>query len=402
MKSIRPRFIFWALGWLVLFVLANLQLRPFPHIFIIFWTLLPILSIIFSKLSDRKLKAKLTIRPQVLQRGQEGHWICRLTNESPFMAFFLLFPDLKIVQGKKEKPMEVMLQPKETRTVDLAFMLPFTGTYTLETKEPIYEDFLGFIRMSFSQDRLSHMVHCYALPSLSRGEAGSGLTSLADDLGDPIQKKNLTTVTDDLFSIEPLTQGESMAHVHWKLTARLQEFMVKRYSDTDQEPLRIIVHTADVEGPSPHFMTAKKTDLHGDRLRLLMDRNFFLDQIYTFSKAMLDRRQVVRISDVQGQYKTFPSIAEEGKLRLWLARLPFRTQGLNWKIEPMGDKAQVIFIQRFDQESFGALIQAYELGIYFICLSYLSMNDPDMVEKVKKADFSCLWLDEEKGGGHEN
>lgn len=401
MKAIRPRLIFWALGWLVLLVLANLQLRPFPHIFIIFWTLLPILSIIFSKLSDRKLKANLTIRPQVLSRGQEGHWICQLTNESPFMAFFLLFPDLKIVQGKKEKPMEVMLQAKESRKVDLAFMLPFTGTYTLETQEPIYEDFLGFIRMSFGQKRLNHMAHCYALPSLSQGEAGSRLTALANDLGDPIQKKNMTSVTDDLFSIDPLTQGESMAHVHWKLTARLQEFMVKRYSDTEQEPLRVLVHTADVEGPSPHFMLAKKTTLHGDQLDLLKDRNFFLDQIYTFTKTMLERRQVVRISDVQGQYQTFPSIEEEGKLRLWLAKLPFQNRGITWKIEPMGDKAQVIFIQRFDQESLGALIQAYESGVYFICLSYLSMNDPSMVDQVKKADFTCYWLDEKKGAGHE-
>lgn len=397
MKAIRPRLLFWAIGLLVLFLLANLKLRPFPHILLIFWTLLPILSILFSKLSDRRLKASLLIQPQILERGEEGHWICRMKNDSHMMAFFLRFPDLTLLQGKKEKPLEIMLQAKEARRVDLPFMLPFTGPYTMETREPIYEDFLGFIRLSFNEKRLQHMVSCYALPERKDATESPSIHALLSELGDPIQKRSLHSVTDELFSIDPMQRGESMAHVHWKLSARMQDFMVKHYSESAQEPMRILVHPAPVASPAPHFLQTKRTPISKEEADLLAHRNQFLDHICTLAALLLERGQSVDLGDAQSRYRSFLGPEEIDQVRLWLAKLPFQNEE-EWKIEPMGDRAQMIFVQSFDGNILGHLMRAYELGVYFTCLSYRSMNTKEMVDRVEAGDFSCLWLDDPKGG----
>ena len=391
-KRIKARFVFWAIGLLILFLLANTKLRPFPHIIIIFWGLLPLLSIIFSKLSDRKLKARLTINPGILNIDEKGQWICELKNESHLMAFFLRFPDL-FTDEKKKKLLELMLQPQEEKKLVLSFTLPHVGPYTLKTREPIYEDLLGFIRLNFDDSQISHMVNCYLLPSENIDKPMT-FTSVFDELGRPVPRKNLTSVSDEVYSIDPMERGESFSHVHWKLSARMQEWMVKHYSDYDQEPARIIIHTAPSKSPSVYFTLEGENKLEPEDEKLLDERDFFLNYICSLAATFLDKDKSLHLADCRSQYKPFRGYGDMEGLRLYLANIPFDTGDLHWKMESFGDKPQLVFIQKFGQSELGNLIHFAELGIYFICFSFKSMNDSEMIERVEKSIISCIWLDE--------
>ena len=92
MKGLRFRFFMWIAAAVILFLLANTKLRPFPHVLLIFWLLLPILSAGFSFLSGRHIDRKEELRPLRLHRGEEGEWILELNNSSRWMPFFLHFP----------------------------------------------------------------------------------------------------------------------------------------------------------------------------------------------------------------------------------------------------------------------------------------------------------------------
>lgn len=395
-KRIKVRFIFWAIGLVILFLLANLKLRAFPHIFIIFWGLLPILSIIFSKLSDRKLKARLILKPNILSGEEKGQWICELKNESPLMAFFMRFPDI-YVNKKKKKLLEIMLQPKEEKKVVLSFTLPHVGPYTLKTSEPIYEDLLGFIRLKFDETQISHMLDCYLLPD-NENINPQGINKIMDELGRPVPRKNLVSVTDEVYSIDPIVRGESLSHVHWKLSARLQEWMVKHYSDYEQEPARIIVHPRTCPNPSIYFILEGEKPLEKDMEKILFERDYFLNSICGLSEEFLNKSNYIQLADCTSSYKSFKGLGDLENLKLWLASIPFDNSDLNWKIEPHGDKAQLIFIQTFGQAELGNLIHFAELGIYFICFSYKFMNDEEMIEIVNKSIISCIWLDEGGSG----
>ena len=393
MKRIRPRLISWILGWLALFLLANLRLRPFPHILLIFWSLLPLLSILFSHFSANLLKAEIRIQPRFLERNTPGLWICELTNESRFMAFFLTFPSLKVSHKGKNEKARIMLAPKEKRELKMQFELPYTGPYQLKTEEPSYEDFLGFIQMRFKEKKIIESVDCYGLPSaraffLERKNSPSayGLEASKDH-------KTQTASSDEIFSIDPHTQGETLAHAHWKLSAKLGKWMIKHYSDNEQEPLHIIVHTYECPSPEAHFLPGPLEPLSDRDRMLLEERTLFLDRVSALCLSLSNRRQVLELADESGDYTYFEQKQTPEDIRFWLAQLPFHTENKEWQIEAIGDKEQLVLIQRFDEKTLGNLLRLYDSGISFSCGSFQSMNEEKMISQVNRSPLQMIWLD---------
>ena len=394
MKKIRPRLISWILGWLTLFILANLRLRPFPHILLIFWSLLPLLSILFSRFSSNKLKAEISIQPQFLERKTPGLWLCRLTNESHFMAFFLTFPSLKVAHKGKNEIAKIMLEPKESRELKMQFELPYTGPYQLKTDEPSYEDFLGFIQMRFKKKKIIESVNCYGLPLASDRVLERKESSAAYGFESGQDHKSQNAITDEVFSIEPHTQGETLAHAHWKLSARLGKWMIKHYSDNEQEPLHIIVHTFDCPSPQAHFLPGPQAPLDAQSRKLLEERTLFLDHVSALCLSLSNKRQVVELADEGGDYTYFEQKQTPEDIRFWLAQLPFHTREKEWQMEAMGDKEQLVLVQRFDNQTLGNLLKIYDSGISFFCGSFKSMNEEKMISQVSRSPLQVIWLDD--------
>lgn len=393
MKKIRPRLLSWILGWLVLFLLANIRLRPFPHILLIFWSLLPILSVLFSRFSANKLKAGISIHPRFLERKTPGTWLCKLTNESPFMAFFLTFPSLKVSHKGKNEMAKIMLEARESRELKMEFELPYTGPYVLKTEDPLYEDLLGFFLMPFKKQKIIKSVNCYALPAASVSVYEGRKGSMDTGLGTGNVPKSQNTRSDEVFSIEPYNQGENLANTHWKLSAKLGKLMIKHYSETEQKPLHIIVHTYHCPAPEAHFLPGPEESLDDKTKKLLEERTFFLDHVASLCLSLSNKRQLVELADESGEYNYVEQKQNPEDIRFWLAQLPFETKDKTWHMEAIGDKEQLVLVQRFDQQTLGNLLKIYDSGIEFYCGSFLSMNDDEMINQVKKSPLKLIWLD---------
>lgn len=389
MKGVRLRFFFWLLGAVVLFLLANTKLRPFPHILLLFWLLLPILSVLFSYLSGRHISRKEELDPLRLQHGEEGEWILELRNDSSLLPFFLHFP-FPSPQGRSTT--EVMIAPGEVKRLSFPFYAPHTGTYTFSSGEPIFEDLLGFFKLQFA-GRATRTAECFALPQ--RVDGVSFLRRSEDEEGNVIERRSLTLVSDELFSVDPMQQGEPLSHTHWKLSSRLQKWMIKHYSDVEQQPIRLLVDVNPVSfDGSAHFLNTKtKSDPALEEALAL--RTSFLDRFYTVALTLLEKGVGIDAGDRYSQLIHLQSPAESESLAVWIAHLPFSAIQRPWRLSQTPDRRQLIWIQCIDESTLGSLLQYESLGIDFLILSERAQQTDEILSAIARSSLDIFWLDEE-------
>lgn len=397
MKGIRLRFVFWILGLVALYLLANVRLRIFPHILLIFWLLLPILSIIFSLISRRKLSLEIYVDPSALERGEQGTWLCNLTNDSKFMSFFLQFPNLQLAEGKGYRTVEIMLQPGERRELRLGFTTWYTGKYQLDAEEPIYEDLLGFFWLGFSKQFKAVVSDLYSLPKEDNDIFTEDQENYLSDYRNPVDRKSLNAVTDEVYSIDPIRQGQSLTHAHWKLSARLQQWMIKSYSERELMPLRVIVDCKNFSPePKVEFFGMRRDKQKIDNHQALLLRNRLLDSCNDFLQDALAADLAIELCDrsshVLGSYH---GLFDQMEAAIGLASIPFEQVKRSWHLDSSEERRQVIFVQEIDEETLGSLIRYRDYGIKYLLVSFKENLTEGMDKQLQDNLISTMWIDEE-------
>lgn len=398
MRGIRLRFILWIGSWIGLFFLANLRLRVFPHILLLFWTLLPVLSMIFSLISRPKLEMKLTAVPMELPHGEKGIWRCVLTNNSRWMAFFLRFPDLVVLEGKRPEAFELMLRPGETRSMQFVCELPYAGCYPLRAKEPIFEDLLGFFWLSFAKRFTESVGECLALPMVSASAFTMEQRSLLSRFRVPIERRSFDTMTDEVFSIDPISPGESLSRTHWKLSARLQEWMIRHYCERSIEPVAVAIHLSPVPAaPSILLDNTKNRDMTKRQKRLLENRDRLLDAAYSVVAEVLQSGGSAECyfstNDVM-VLRTPDDLLPFGRE---LSRIPFEGNETAEFSDIHPERRLLLFYDGTDERVLGEMIERKSLGQSFLLISFLANTPREIRDSLHFEGIDCLWLDEEVG-----
>lgn len=398
MRRIRLRFVLWVIGLVALYLLANLRLRVFPHILLIFWILLPILSLLFSFLSRKHLSFNVDVKPGTVQQFEDAYWFCTIKNKSKFMSFLLTFPDLKYHDGKNLETLELMLLPGEEQVIELPFQAHYTGPYVLNKHEPVFEDLLGFFWLSLSKDQFAQsQKSLLCLPSLSEDIFTDQQDSRLAEYRSPIEKKSLNEVTDEVYSIEPKRQGQSLSQAHWKLSARMQQWMIKHYSEKDIHPLRLVVDLDHVEKePELYFENMENKILDNTSIHLLQERNRLLDSCYSFAKSVLDSGGPIEITERTGEdiFKV-KGQQNDHAVQVRLAAIPFEQNELTWHLDTSKDRRQVLFLQTIDEKTLGSLLRFKEQKLDFLVLSYHNKLSQGMEKTLEDHSISCLWIDKE-------
>ncbi len=392
MKGIRLRFIFWAVGWIALFLLANIRLRVFPHILLIFWMLLPILSLGFSLTMRRRFHRKESLEPLRLIHGERGTWIMALDNQSHLMPFFLHYP----IPSKKshQQQTEVMVAPRSERIIRIPFDTPYIGVYTFAAGEPYVEDLLGFFRLTLPA-HTNQTLKCLALPARVEGfKPFSGSLGKADD--QVVDHVSLTQQSDEIFSIDPMRDGEGFSHVHWKLSARMQKWMVRHYSDVDQEPFRMIAVPRSVKfSGRARFsgLRSQENPMVDERMR---ERTHFLDLFFSAVLDLLDLGYPVDIGDREGElHHLSPIASDDDRLGVLLAQLPYQSANESLRLSQTEGNPQLIWVEQLNESIFGSLLNYQRLGFEFRLITVRSQIQTDLIQKLEQSAIESIWLDEE-------
>ncbi|HHU54180.1 MAG TPA: DUF58 domain-containing protein [Clostridiaceae bacterium] len=313
----RLRFVFWLIAVAATFIGNQLIEHKFIMILMLFLLSLPIFSILYGFWIRRKLIVKAIPELEFIERGQAACWYIRFTNLSKMqtMALRIMIKANTLHFDQDQIKSTLFVSQNSYQDIRLTAIPTFTGPFTVDGLSVTINDIFGFFRLkSFSANQIN-FPNVYVLPLENTGDNYHEYLSNQLEAGEfPTGKSQ--TLLDEIDRLRTMENGDSMKFIHWKLSARMQEWMVKEFDKEDDRTVTILLNLPEV-----FFKTYNK-----ESNRLLYLRNFMLDHTYSAIKIFLSQEATVRLKTYQPELVVEEAIHmnESDLLRKQLAFVPYR------------------------------------------------------------------------------
>lgn len=191
--------------------------------------IMPVISIVLFYKTYKNIKIKITDFPVTAGRNNDIKFKILVKNES-----FYPMGDMKIrlhvenifYGNEKIYILNVANVPFKSNEITWKFKSLYCGCIKVDITEVEVRDFLGIVRKKYAYKENKTMV---IMPVSKIAEFDMQALSSGDGDESEVQYKKGTDVS-DISQIRPYEPGDSLQSVHWKLTARYDEWMVKEYS----------------------------------------------------------------------------------------------------------------------------------------------------------------------------
>ncbi len=202
-----------------------------PYMLLYIMILLPVVSILYTLIVFSRFKYTQELDKKYITKGDVIHFIFKIKNEDFFAYPYIgvnFYGDNKIF-GNNFSKVNFSLMPFKSRSISLELQCNYRGKYYIGIKNVEIEDFFGLFRFKYPiNDAKAVTVYPkiiyldnFSLKSDYISESQSVVNSLDEDM---------TTISD----IRPFISGDSMKRIHWKLTAKTANILVKKYQCTSK------------------------------------------------------------------------------------------------------------------------------------------------------------------------
>lgn len=326
--------------------------------------ILPVLSYIFAWFSRRGVRITQRAEGGALQKGGRGTISVTLENKGwlpvPYVSF--RFPDDAGGLIYPERPGVYSLPAGGRRELSFSALPRYRGDYAAGVSEAYVEDFLRIFRLSCPAPQ---QVDLLVYPAVRPLPGGMQLTALTDHTTpQPGAVEDYSSVAD----IVPYDPSQEFRKVHWKLTARLDELMVRRFDTEDvARTVLLLDMSANGEGEAAAAAADAMTEAAVSVLSAWMKDEQPAALVYG-----VERPLVIQRSGREGF---------AGFHRL-LAGLPNTTpytaaQLLRFYLEGThGGTAVAVLTGRVDDELLAAVSQSLNAGVQ-VCIFYMQQAAAD-------------------------
>lgn len=253
-KSIRnrefeqPSFLPQRNFWLYLILIAaslvftQALLSPVSGVIFLFVLCLPLLSLVYLLIQVHCVKLYLNISAPEAEKHSPVDFSLTLSNESPlpfpFVEAVITVPDDDAVRCISQRTM-LSLIPFGSYVIEKRLSFAYRGSYEIGVSELCYYDFFRLFRYRMKQEILREL---FVMPRRLQLEAESG--------GDNQQEETETVVilkgqdNTELSEIRSYQPGDSLRSIHWKLSSKTQDLMVRQYARNADRQTFLFVDTA--------------------------------------------------------------------------------------------------------------------------------------------------------------
>ena len=193
--------------------------------------LLPIVSLIFTLLSYKKIKCKQATIPESIKKGDNLSFNIKIENES---IFFCPFASIKLSEQQgityKHKPRGAFsINPKNSVLADFDVIFNYRGYYTVGIDKLEIFDFLRIFKFKRKiNDKQTicvyPQIHELLMPSsiMNQEQKESNKFYI-------IENDN-----SDVFDLRNYNEHDNMKKIHWKLSSKSDELIVKKYASYER------------------------------------------------------------------------------------------------------------------------------------------------------------------------
>ena len=201
--------------------------------YMLFYTiiLLPVVSLLYTALVYFRFKYGQDIDKRFVTKGDKVNFIFSINNEDFFLYPYIRisFYGAKTIFANQFQVRNFSLTPFRGKTYSLELMCNYRGNYEIGINSVEIEDFLGLFAFKYN---IFDPKYVTVYPRIIRLDKFSLKTDFMSDTHSVLNTKNedMSTIAD----VRKYAYGDSLKRIHWKLTAKSGNIMVKKFQSTSE------------------------------------------------------------------------------------------------------------------------------------------------------------------------
>lgn len=197
-----------------------------PNMFFYTVLVLPIVSFTYMLIGYFMLKYEQSLDNDLIFKGDKVTFTVNITNRSFFILPYISISFLNDKGGviQKHKINNISLQPFSNREVSIDYIYKYRGDFKLGVSTIEVQDFLGIFKFTLKNKKLLYITVYPQIIDIDEFYLSSGY--LSDNVS------SIGGGQEDISTIEEINKynyGDSLRKIHWKLTAKTNELMIREY-----------------------------------------------------------------------------------------------------------------------------------------------------------------------------
>ncbi|MPL98312.1 hypothetical protein SDC9_44514 [bioreactor metagenome] len=197
-----------------------------PNMFFYTVLVLPIVSFTYMLIGYFMLKYEQSLDNDLIFKGDKVTFTVNITNRSFFILPYISISFLNDKGGviQKHKINNISLQPFSNREVSIDYIYKYRGDFKLGVSTIEIQDFLGIFKFTLKNKTPLYITVYPQIIDIDEFYLSSGY--LSDNVS------SIGGGQEDISTIEEINKynyGDSLRKIHWKLTAKTNELMIREY-----------------------------------------------------------------------------------------------------------------------------------------------------------------------------
>ncbi|HOV27027.1 MAG TPA: DUF58 domain-containing protein [Pseudobacteroides sp.] len=202
-----------------------------PYGFLYIGIIMPVISFLYTLFILLRFKYTQSIDKNFITKGDIVNFNLSIHNED-----FFLYPYIRInfcgadtIFKDQFQSKSLSLLPFRDKKYSFELECNYRGNYEIGIKSVQFEDFFGLFRLTYKNTETKYITVYPKIVFLERFDLKTNYMSETKSvLNDRFE--DMTTVSD----LRKYAYGDSLKKIHWKLTAKTQNLMVKNFQSTTQ------------------------------------------------------------------------------------------------------------------------------------------------------------------------
>lgn len=202
-----------------------------PYMFFYIILLLPLISISLTITAYVRMKYTESIEKTSAVKGEEIGYSFTIANEDFFLCPYIRvnFYSNNTVFARQFDSKSFSLTPFKSKTFSYKLKCNYRGIYPIGIKSIEYEDYLGLVKFTYKPAASKFLT---VNPKVIEIENIDITTNMMSEAHSILNSHNVDVT--NISDVRKYAFGDSLKRIHWKLSAKTNELMVKNYESTSK------------------------------------------------------------------------------------------------------------------------------------------------------------------------
>ncbi|HHW00073.1 MAG TPA: DUF58 domain-containing protein [Clostridiaceae bacterium] len=200
---------------------------------------LPIVSVLYTVLLFFAFTCRGTVENSHVLKGKKTNYIFEICNKSPFLYPYIRIEFLESAKLLSEdiRPKVFSLLPFSRKKLNFELNCKYRGIFDIGIKSIELRDFLGIFSFKRKPKRHNNII---VYPHVIILESFTPVLSILSE-SNLASRSSVIEDMDVISEIRPYSYGDNPKRIHWKLTSKLSNVMVKKYQNNYNNNINIYI-----------------------------------------------------------------------------------------------------------------------------------------------------------------